>query len=65
MRLEQQTKALEQKMEAQVSAVMELQEYFKKRSEIEQDYSQKLDRLAKTFQAKQKPERQRWLRMSY
>lgn len=46
-------------MESQTSTVLEIQDFFKKRGEIEQEYSQKLDKLAKAFGAKQKTEKQR------
>lgn len=58
-KLEQQLKCLENKMEGQCAMVLEVQEFFRKRAEVEQEYSAKLDKLAKAFQAKQKTEQQR------
>ena len=52
-------KCLEQKMESQCSMVMEAQEFFRKRAEIELDYSQKLDKLARVYLSKQKSESQK------
>ena len=58
-KLDQQLKCLEQKMESQCSMVMEAQEFFRKRAEIELDYSQKLDKLARVYLSKQKSESQK------
>ena len=60
-KLDQQLKCLEQKMESQCSMVMEAQEFFRKRAEIELDYSQKLDKLARVYLSKQKSESQKKL----
>jgi len=46
-------------MDTQSTIVLEMQEFFKKRSEIELDYSQKLDKLSKHYVAKQKAEKQK------
>ena len=46
-------------MEGQCAMVQEVQEFFKKRAEAEQEYSQKLEKLAKNFNSKQKNEQQR------
>jgi len=59
MKLDSQLKCLEQKMDTQSTIVLEMQEFFKKRSEIELDYSQKLDKLSKHYVAKQKAEKQK------
>ena len=57
--LDQQLKCLEQKMEGQCSMVHEVQDFFKKRAELELDYSQKLEKLAKSFQPKLKSDNQK------
>lgn len=59
MKLQSQLRCLEEKVEHQTSMVSEIQEFFKRRSEIELDYSQKLEKLAKTFLARQKQEKQK------
>ena len=59
MKLQSQLRCLEDKVEHQTSMVSEIQEFFKRRSEIELDYSQKLEKLAKTFLARQKQEKQK------
>ncbi|XP_067937125.1 SLIT-ROBO Rho GTPase-activating protein 1-like isoform X2 [Watersipora subatra] len=58
-RLEQQVRCLEQKMEAQCAMVSEVQEFFKRRADLELEYSQKLERLAKAYQPKQKNDNQK------
>lgn len=46
-------------MESQCAMVLEAQDFFRKRAEIELDYSQKLDKLARVYISKQKSENQK------
>lgn len=46
-------------METQCVMVTEVQDFYKKRAELELDHSQKLDKLARTFQSKQKTDNQK------
>jgi len=41
-------------MEGQCSAVTEIQEFLKKRGDLEQEHSKQLDKLVSTFQSKLK-----------
>jgi len=56
-KLGQQLRVLEEKLQCQVGMVCEVSEFFKKRAEIELDYSGKLDKLAKHFMTRQKAEK--------
>lgn len=49
-------------METQVSIVAELQDFFRRRAEVELDYSKNLDKLWKTLQLRQKEQKQKWVR---
>lgn len=60
-KLQSQLKCLEDKLECQTSMVSEIQDFFKKRAEIEADYSVKLERLAKHFVTKQKQEKLKYV----
>jgi SLIT-ROBO Rho GTPase activating protein len=46
-------------VEAQVSLVSELQDYFRRRAEVEMDYSKSLDKLAKSLQLRHKEQKQK------
>lgn len=46
-------------MEAQVALVAELQDYFRRRAEVELDYSKNLDKLAKSLQLRHKEQKQK------
>jgi SLIT-ROBO Rho GTPase activating protein len=46
-------------MESQVAVVAELQDYFRRRAEVEMDYSKGLDKLAKTIQLRHKEQKQK------
>lgn len=46
-------------MEAQVALVTELQDFFRRRGELELDYSKNLDKLAKTLQLRHKEQKQK------
>ena len=63
-KLQSQLKCLEDKLECQTSMVSEIQEFFKKRAEIESEYSVKLERLAKHFVTKQKQEKLKYVSKS-
>ncbi|KAG8303742.1 SLIT-ROBO Rho GTPase-activating protein 1 [Homalodisca vitripennis] len=45
-------------METQVALVAELQDFFRKRAEVELDYSKNLDKLAKNLQLRHKEQKQ-------
>lgn len=49
------------RMEAQVALVTELQDFFRRRGELELDYSKNLDKLAKTLQLRHKEQKQKYL----
>ncbi|XP_076448200.1 SLIT-ROBO Rho GTPase-activating protein 1-like isoform X3 [Babylonia areolata] len=62
-----QLKCLDMKLETEVSIVAELQEFFKRRAEVEQEYAQKLDKLVKQMIARhraEKPKYEQWGTMS-
>ena len=46
-------------MEAQVALVAELQDFFRRRAELELDYSKSLDKMAKSIQMRHKEQRQK------
>lgn len=46
-------------MESQVSLIQELQDFFRRRAELEIDYSKSLDKLAKTLQLRHKEQKQK------
>jgi SLIT-ROBO Rho GTPase activating protein len=46
-------------MEAQVALVTELQDFFRRRGELELDYSKNLDKLAKSLQLRHKEQKQK------
>lgn len=48
-------------METQVSVVSELQDFFRRRAEVELDYSKNLDKLSKTLQLRHKEQKQKWV----
>jgi SLIT-ROBO Rho GTPase activating protein len=53
-------KCLEQRLETQHSFLYELQDFFKKRAEVELQYSKDLDKLVKQIQAKHKSEKSKY-----
>uniref|UniRef100_A0A915J2E3 Uncharacterized protein n=1 Tax=Romanomermis culicivorax TaxID=13658 RepID=A0A915J2E3_ROMCU len=55
----EQVKCLEQRTECQSSLLNELQDFYKRRADIEVDYSKNLDKLNKHLLAKQKADRQK------
>ncbi|XP_058120513.1 SLIT-ROBO Rho GTPase-activating protein 1-like isoform X2 [Anopheles coustani] len=57
--LNDQLKFLDVRMEAQIALVQELQDFFRRRGEVELDYSKSLDKLAKSLQLRHKEHRQK------
>lgn len=49
-------------MESQVSLIQELQDFFRRRGEVELDYSRSLDKLAKGIQLRHKEQKQKYVR---
>ncbi|XP_013083230.2 SLIT-ROBO Rho GTPase-activating protein 1-like isoform X3 [Biomphalaria glabrata] len=65
--LNDQLKCLEIKLDTEVSIVTELQEFFKRRAEVEMEYSRNLDKLVKNMIARHRAEKQKqeqWATMS-
>lgn len=59
LQLSEQLRCLDVRMEAQVTLVAELQDYFRRRAELELDYSKNLDKLAKSLQLRHKEQKQK------
>jgi len=59
MQLSEQLRCLDVRMESQVAVVTELQDYFRRRAEVELDYSKNLDKLAKSLQLRHKEQKQK------
>ncbi|XP_015365720.1 PREDICTED: SLIT-ROBO Rho GTPase-activating protein 1-like [Diuraphis noxia] len=59
LQLNEHLRCLDSRVEAQVSLVSELQDYFRKRAEVEMDYSKSLDKLAKSLQLRHKEQKQK------
>ncbi|GAB6028144.1 Rho GTPase activating protein 4 [Chamberlinius hualienensis] len=57
--LNEQSKCLDMRMETQVYVVNEIQDFFKKRAEVELEYSRMLDKLVKSVVTRHKTERQK------
>ncbi|XP_059167757.1 SLIT-ROBO Rho GTPase-activating protein 1-like isoform X4 [Physella acuta] len=57
--LNDQLKCLEIKLDTEVSIVTELQEFFKRRAEVEQEYARNLDKLVKNMIARHRAEKQK------
>lgn len=51
------TKCLEQRLDTQISILYELQDFFKKRAEVEAQYSRDLDKLVKQVTTRHKSEK--------
>ncbi|XP_014215653.1 SLIT-ROBO Rho GTPase-activating protein 1-like isoform X1 [Copidosoma floridanum] len=61
LQLNEQLRCLDVRMEAQVALVEELQDFFRKRAELELEYSKSLDKMAKSIEHKdQKQKREQW-----
>ncbi|CAH1969108.1 unnamed protein product [Acanthoscelides obtectus] len=59
LQLNEQLRCLDVRMEAQVALLAELQDFFKRRGELELDYSKNLDKLAKSLQLRHKEQKQK------
>ncbi|XP_071548706.1 SLIT-ROBO Rho GTPase-activating protein 1-like isoform X4 [Panulirus ornatus] len=55
--LNEQLRALDGRVDTQTALVSELQDWFRRRAELHQDYAAKLDKLAKSLQARHKEQR--------
>ncbi|CAH1103499.1 unnamed protein product [Psylliodes chrysocephalus] len=63
LQLNEQLRCLDVRMEAQVALLTEIQDFFRRRGELELDYSKNLDKLAKTLllrHKEQKQKREQW-----
>jgi SLIT-ROBO Rho GTPase activating protein len=59
VQLSEQLRCLDVRMESQVAVVSELQDYFRRRAEVELDYSKNLDKLVKSLQLRHKEQKQK------
>ncbi|XP_030756158.1 SLIT-ROBO Rho GTPase-activating protein 1-like isoform X3 [Sitophilus oryzae] len=59
LQLNEQLRCLDMRMEAQVALLTELQDFFRRRGELELDYSKNLDKLAKSLQLRHKEQKQK------
>ncbi|KZC04072.1 SLIT-ROBO Rho GTPase-activating protein 1, partial [Dufourea novaeangliae] len=59
LQLNEQLRCLDVRMEAQVALVAELQDFFRKRAELELDYSKSLDKMARSIQLRHKEQKQK------
>lgn len=57
--MNEQLRCLDVRMEAQVALLTELQDFFRRRGELELDYSKNLDKLAKSLQLRHKEQKQK------
>lgn len=57
LQLNEQLRCLDVRMESQVSLIQELQDFFRRRGEVELDYSKSLDKLAKSLQLRHKEQK--------
>lgn len=57
--LNEQLRCLDYRMETQISVVGELQDFFRRRAEVELDYSKNLDKLSKSLLARHKEQKQK------
>lgn len=53
------------RMESQVALIQELQDFFRRRGEVELDYSKSLDKLAKGLQLRHKEQKQKWVKVFF
>ncbi|XP_014277540.1 SLIT-ROBO Rho GTPase-activating protein 1 isoform X1 [Halyomorpha halys] len=59
LQLAEQLRCLDTRMETQVAIVAELQDFFRRRAEVELDYSRSLDKLVKSLQLRHKEHKQK------
>lgn len=64
LQLNEQLRCLDMRMESQVALIQELQDFFRRRGEVELDYSKSLDKLAKGIQLRHKEQKQKWVTFS-
>ncbi|XP_022258054.1 SLIT-ROBO Rho GTPase-activating protein 3-like, partial [Limulus polyphemus] len=57
--LNEQLKCLDLRVEIQASIIVELQDFFRRRAEVELEYSRSLEKLAKSFTLRHKAEKQK------
>lgn len=57
LQLNDHIRCLDSRVEAQVSLVSELQDYFRRRAEVEMEYSRSLDKLTKSLQFRHKEQK--------
>lgn len=57
--LNEQLRCLDLRIETQVAIVQELQDYFRRRAEVELEYSKSLDKLGKSIQQRHKEQKQK------
>lgn len=63
LQLNEQLRCLDVRMEAQVALVAELQDFFRRRAELELDYSKSLDKMARSIQLRHKEQKQKYVTM--
>ena len=57
--LNEQIRCLENRLEVQVAMVNEMQEFFRKKAEVEMEYSRQLDKLVKSIKFRHRQEKQK------
>ncbi|CAH1729157.1 unnamed protein product [Chironomus riparius] len=58
LQLNEQLRCLDIRVESQISLIQELQEFYRRRGEVELDYSKSLEKLAKNLQLRHKEQKQ-------
>jgi hypothetical protein len=58
--LSEQLKCLESRLEIQTSMVQEIQEFYRRKADLEAEYSRNLDKLVRSTWARHKQEKQRY-----
>ena len=59
--LNEQLKCLDMRLETEMAMIAELQDFFKRRAEVEMEYSKGLDRIVKQIMLRHKSEKQRYV----
>ncbi|KAG5672006.1 hypothetical protein PVAND_002169 [Polypedilum vanderplanki] len=59
LQLNEQLRCLDIRVESQISLIQELQEFYRRRGELELDYSKNLEKLAKNLQLRHKEQKQK------
>ena len=59
--MNEQLKCLEQRIETQLAILAEIQEYFRRRADVELDYAKNLDNLHKQIGQKHRAQKQRFV----